>query len=394
MNISKSTSKKSVRKVFVSGCFDMLHSGHVAFLNEASSYGDELYVAIGSDKTVDELKGRKTINSEEERRYMIENLKSVTRCMISRGSGYIDFLKELAEIKPDVFVVNEDGNSPEKARICREAGIEYIVLRRIPYARLAARSTTELRNIVNLPYRIDLAGTWIDQPYVSKYHPGPAIVASLEPTIEFNERGGMATSTRKKARELWPMGLPLGKPEALAKMLFRWDNPPGNTEVSGSQDSLGMMLPGVNKIYYDKNEYWPGSIESIHDENILSWLENKMYFIFLWPRPNNFDVLKETYINTSNVKKLAEAADRCWRAILNKDFGAFAAAALYSFHAQTRMFPAMLNKQITEVIDSYKNVASGWKLSGAGGGGYLVLFAEEHVPGTIQVKIRRREVTL
>jgi len=372
----------------------MLHSGHVAFLNEAASFGDELHVAIGSDRTVEELKGRKTINSEEERKYMIENLKCVTQCLISKGRGYIDFLSELNAIKPDVFIVNEDGNSPEKVRICQQAGIEYVILKRVPYARLTARSTTELRNKVNLPYRIDIAGTWIDQPYVSKFHAGPAVVTSLEPTIEFNERGGMATSTRKKARELWPMGLPFGKPEELAKMLFRWDNPPGNLEVSGSQDSLGMMLPGVNRIFYNKGDYWPERIESVHDEKILTWLEDKMYFIFLWPRPIDFNVLKETYINTPNVRKLTEAADRCWKAILEMNFPEFASSALDSFHAQTCMFPAMMNKNIDDIIRSYKNLASGWKLSGAGGGGYLVLFSDKPVEGTIRVRIRRRETSL
>ncbi|HPB14265.1 MAG TPA: adenylyltransferase/cytidyltransferase family protein, partial [Bacteroidales bacterium] len=47
------------KKVFVSGCFDMVHSGHIAFLQEASQYGD-LYIGLGSDKTIRELKGRDT----------------------------------------------------------------------------------------------------------------------------------------------------------------------------------------------------------------------------------------------------------------------------------------------------------------------------------------------
>ena len=49
------------KKVFVSGCYDMLHSGHVAFFEEAARYGD-LYVGIGSDKTIFELKARKTVS--------------------------------------------------------------------------------------------------------------------------------------------------------------------------------------------------------------------------------------------------------------------------------------------------------------------------------------------
>ena len=54
------------KKVFVSGCYDMLHSGHVAFFEEAATHGD-LYVGIGSDKTIHELKARKTIHTEDER---------------------------------------------------------------------------------------------------------------------------------------------------------------------------------------------------------------------------------------------------------------------------------------------------------------------------------------
>ena len=72
------------KKVFVSGCFDLLHSGHVAFFSEAAQYGD-LYVAVGSDQTIYELKGRVPVNSETERLYMIQNLACVKQAVISRG---------------------------------------------------------------------------------------------------------------------------------------------------------------------------------------------------------------------------------------------------------------------------------------------------------------------
>ena len=55
-----------IKKIFVSGCYDMLHSGHVAFFEEAAQYGD-VYVGIGSDSTINKLKARKTINSAAER---------------------------------------------------------------------------------------------------------------------------------------------------------------------------------------------------------------------------------------------------------------------------------------------------------------------------------------
>ena len=103
------------KKVFVSGCFDILHSGHIAFLKEASQFGD-LYVGLGSDKTVYDLKGRKTINSEDERLYMLEALSCVHKVNINKGSGILDFLEDMKALKPDVFIVNEDGHTPEKEK--------------------------------------------------------------------------------------------------------------------------------------------------------------------------------------------------------------------------------------------------------------------------------------
>src|SRR5208283_1584884 len=102
------------KKVFVTGCFDMLHSGHVRFLQEAASHGD-VYVALGSDRNVRELKGRAPVNTQSERKYMIEALKCVKGCLINSGSGLLDFREELKLVGPDIFFVNEDGNTPAKA---------------------------------------------------------------------------------------------------------------------------------------------------------------------------------------------------------------------------------------------------------------------------------------
>nr|MBD3623215.1 adenylyltransferase/cytidyltransferase family protein [Sunxiuqinia sp.] len=88
------------KKVFVSGCYDLLHSGHVAFFKEASQFGD-LYVGIGSDQTIEELKGRHTINSEQERLYMVKSVRHVNDAFINSGSGIMDFAQELIGLKPD-----------------------------------------------------------------------------------------------------------------------------------------------------------------------------------------------------------------------------------------------------------------------------------------------------
>jgi cytidyltransferase-like protein len=383
-------STKNGKKVFVSGCFDILHSGHIAFLQEASGFGD-LYVGLGSDKTVSDLKGRKTVNSEEERLYMIKALACVHQVKINRGSGILDFLYDMKDLRPDVFVVNEDGHTHDKERICAELGIEYKVLRRVPYANLPVRSTTSLRKETPIPYRIDLAGTWIDQPYVSKYHPGWAITASIEPTIEFNERSGMATSTRKKAIELWNDHLPMENPEKLAKLLFRYDNDPGTKDVSGSQDSIGITIPGVNRFYYDKEKYWPTKFETISDISIIKWLEERLYMVTLWPRPAGFVVLEDTRVTAENVRRLSEGAEMAWDGLTRKDISAFTDGFTASFKAQVTMFPKMMNDKIACVIDSYRDTAISWKLSGAGGGGYLILISEKEIPNAIRVRIRVRD---
>ena len=378
------------KKVFVSGCFDILHSGHIAFLKEAAQFGD-LYVGLGSDKTISELKGRKTINSEEERLYMLEALTCVHKVKINSGSGILDFLGDMRTLGPDIFIVNEDGHTPDKEQICENMGIEYKVLKRIPYANLPVRSTTSLRKETPIPYRIDLAGTWIDQPYVSRFNPGWAITASIEPIIEFNERSGMATSTRKKAIELWNDNLPMENPEKLAKILFRYDNDPGTKDVSGSQDSIGITMPGINRFFYEKEKYWPSKFETISDLSVINWLEERLYMVTLWPRPADFVVLENTNISEDNVRRLTAAAELAWDGLTKKDIKNFAKGFNDSFDSQVRMFPKMMNGKIAKIIDNHKNKALSWKLSGAGGGGYLILISEEEIPNAIRIKIRIKD---
>ena len=134
-------------KVFVSGCFDVLHSGHVAFLQEAATHGD-VYVSLGSDATVMALKKRPTLYTEDERRYMLEAIRYVKEVHIGPGSGIFDFAPLLDTIKPDIFFVNADGSGDEKRAFVESKGIKYLVSQREPQAGLPARSTTSIRNTI------------------------------------------------------------------------------------------------------------------------------------------------------------------------------------------------------------------------------------------------------
>lgn len=411
------------KKVFVSGCYDLLHSGHVEFFRQAAEYGD-LYVGIGSDATIMELKNHKTMFPEEERLFMVKAVRYVTDAFINQGSGYLDFLPTLDIVKPDIFVVNADGGSQDKENVCRERGIEYVVLQRTPHEGLTARSSTSIKSAIgeqkgkaeekkdekkcNIPTRLDLAGTWIDQPSVSALKPGWAITISLEPTFEVRDRCGLSTSTRNVIKKVWPFKLPKMDPEVLARLVFCFENHPEREvgHVSGAQDSIGICVPGLARHYYD-NHFWPDKVERCDDESILTWLESHIVMVPLEPRRPGCSVDKGKDVTFGKVANLTDAASRCWDAIMSKDLDAFAKAFKDSFDAQVSMFPAMVNPYIKGVQDPTASVQPAidkysaepgvlaWKLSGAGGGGYLALvvtdaatFSETH-PEAIQLTIRR-----
>lgn len=415
------------KKVFVSGCYDLLHSGHIEFFQQASRFGD-LYVGIGSDSTYLEYKHRKPMFPQEERLFMVKNIKQVKDAFINEGSGVIDFLPTLDIVKPDIFVVNVDGGSDDKRQLCAERGIEYIELERTPHEGLQARSSSGLKQSLSqqseastplhregkgggagIPTRLDLAGTWIDQPYVSMYHPGWAITISLEPTFEVRDRCGLSTSTRKMIQKIWPMKLPKMDPETLARLVFCFENNPERTDghISGAQDSLGICLPGLARHYYDNN-FWPKKVEYTSDEMTLRFLEQHLVMIPMEPRKPGCSVVENKDITPVKVKALADAADACWNAILAKDLEKFASSYAASFNAQVAMFPGMVtptyfghedldNTYIQKAIDHYSAMDDvlAWKMPGAGGGGYLALvvtnatdFVNAH-PEAFELHIRR-----
>ena len=392
------------KKVFVSGCYDLLHSGHVEFFKQASQFGD-LYVGIGSDATYLEYKHRKPMFPQEERLFMVQNIKAVKEAYINEGSGVIDFLPTLDIVKPDIFVVNAEGGSETKRQICEERGIQYIELQRTPAEGLQARSSSSLKAALStqqeestqnpelktqnssIPTRLDLAGTWIDQPYVSMHHPGWAITISLEPTFEVRDRCGLSTSTRNMIQKIWPMKLPKMDPEMLARLVFCFENNPEREDghISGAQDSIGICVPGLCRHYYDNN-FWPKKIESTNDEMTLRFLEEHLVMVPMEPRKPGCSVVEGKDITPVKVRALADAAEACWKAIQTRNLEAFAAAYKASFEAQVAMFPGMVtptyighpeqdNRYVADTIAHYRAMDDvlAWKMPGAGGGGYLAL---------------------
>jgi galactokinase/mevalonate kinase-like predicted kinase len=189
---------------------------------------------------------------------------------------------------------------------------------------------------------------------------------------------------------LWQTDLPKDDRDKLARMLFSYENPPGTVQFSGSQDSIGIVFPGLNRLDY-RGAFWPAKITSVDNEDVLAWLEQHLRLVPLGPRKSGFDVFKGKRITPGRVRALAVAADACWQAVLSRDLEAFGRDFRASFEGQVSLFPAMSDPKVRATIRQFAGSVLGWKLSGAGGGGYLVLVTKNELPGAIKLKIRRTD---
>ncbi|UCC98991.1 MAG: hypothetical protein JSW66_03715 [Phycisphaerales bacterium] len=131
--------------VVVCGGFDDLRSCDVRFLQEAARLGP-LYVVVGHDANVRALKGEgHPMFPQEQRRYMVACIRHVKQARTSTGQGWLDAEPELKRLRPDIYAVNDEGGKPEKRAYCRQHGIEYAVLKRLPKVGLPRRESTVMR---------------------------------------------------------------------------------------------------------------------------------------------------------------------------------------------------------------------------------------------------------
>jgi FAD synthetase len=107
--------KNRKRVVLASGTFDLLHLGHVRFLEEAKKAGGknaELVVIVARDNTVKAMKGKTPVMSEDQRRALVESLRVVDEAVLGLDDFSID--KVIEQIKPDVIAVGHDQDGIER----------------------------------------------------------------------------------------------------------------------------------------------------------------------------------------------------------------------------------------------------------------------------------------
>lgn len=375
------------KKVLVSGCYDLLHAGHVAFFKTAAQYGD-LYVSVGKDDNLFSLKGKKPYFTQEERAYMVGAVKYVTEAFVASGDGMLDFEEDLKRLKPDYFVVNSDGFTEGKKRLCEENNVELIVLERIPEEGLPARSSSQSKKDLKFPYRLCLAGGWMDQPWVSQVYPGSCIVAQIWPDYDFNDRSGMATSSRKIAAELWGANFPEGDLVRNAKLIFGAENPPGSEYISGSQDQLGIMLPGANRLVYN-GKFWPDKIESLFDAETCDWLSSVLYLVPLTPRPEGYNPLVERFLSIENVKELGAAGDVCWAGIVEKDVNKLGEGMKRTLLSWRKILPYTVPDWVLQELNANWFPFYPGAITSGSGGGYVIVASGKEVPGAMKIRVKQ-----
>jgi hypothetical protein len=251
--------------------------------------------------------------------------------------------------------------------------------------------------IGKLPYRMALAGGWIDQPFVSRYNPTPPgsmVVVGLQPNMRFMDRCGMGTSTREVADRIWGGILPDGEPEKLIRELYAAENEK-KAEPSGSQDMAGIVYPGINRLDFDFNYqggYFPAHVESNCEARVARWLERVIHLLPVAQRPLEYNPLGEKNLDPAWISRLGQSGVDCFNAIINLDVRALGASMNECMQCWQAILPQTVRHptitiDLLKLLEYYQSRYDGAMYSGCGGG-YLYVASEEYVPGEIKISVR------
>jgi len=249
----------------------------------------------------------------------------------------------------------------------------------------------------SIPNRLQLGGGWIDQPFMSRLNPKPPgsmVVVQIEPTFRPMCRSGIASSTRIVAQEIWGSKLPNRPKETLVRELYHAENT-YKSEPSGSQDMIGIIYPGINRLDYDvrhEGGVFPIHIECCRSSRVARWLEKVLHLIPVEPRPEGYNPLVERNFDAKWVAKLGETGRLVYDAILKMDAPALGKAVNHGLKCWDTLLPQsmrhpVMKVDLMELATAYQKQYLGACYSGPGGG-YLIVISNEPVPGSFQVTVQ------
>ncbi len=249
-----------------------------------------------------------------------------------------------------------------------------------------------------IPYRLALAGGWIDQPYVSTHNPSPPgsmVTVQVEPQFRFMDRSGICGSTRRIAMEIWHGEVPADQDKmALVRTLYEEENE-GLAEPSGSQDMIGLVYPGVNRLDYDINHeggYFPVHVESNNDPLVAAWFKSVVYLVPVITRPDGYNPLGRQNFDAEWVARLGKTGQECFDAIVHRDLARLGASFNECMLCWQTILPDVVEHStipmdLMTLLKFYQDNYAGAMFSGCGGG-YFYVASDTPVPGGFQVKVR------
>lgn len=156
-------------RVFVSGCYDILHAGHLQFFREARALGSHLTVSFASADVLWRHKQRRSSLPDDHKQALIAGMNGVDAVVVGCGHEEgLDFKDDFLRLRPDILAVTEDDKYADAKRaLCTEVGARYIVLPKTP-PQFSPVSTTQIVHFIRAPemapLRVDFAGGWLDVP--------------------------------------------------------------------------------------------------------------------------------------------------------------------------------------------------------------------------------------
>jgi hypothetical protein len=247
------------------------------------------------------------------------------------------------------------------------------------------------------PYRVALAGGWIDQPFISLHNPqapGSMVVVSVVPEYRFMDRAGFGSSTRRAAQLLWGERFPDAAPAELVRALYKAENQ-DKAEPSGSQDMIGMIYPGINRLDYDTRHaggYFPAHIESCLDMQVANWLETVLHILPVSQRPQDYSPLGIKNLEPAWIQKLGQTGRECFDSILKMDLHALGRSLNECMQCWEAILPDTVSHtaipiDLKVILQYYQARYPGAMYSGCGGG-YLFVVSAQPVPGSFGLHVR------
>lgn len=221
------------------------------------------------------------------------------------------------------------------------------------------------------------------------------VVVSLQPTVRFMDRCGMATGTRIAAQALWGDTLPADRsPASLVRELYAVENA-DKLEPSGSQDMCGLIYPGVSRLDYDASVdggWFPAHVETTCDPAVAAWLERIIHLVPVGQRPIGYGPLGVMRLDPAWIARLGASGRACYDAIVAMDVHALGDSLNECSRAWDAILPQVyehptITMDLRGLLAAYAAEYPGAMYSGCGGG-YLVVASEEAPPGSFRIAVR------